>query len=196
MGGSAAATVCAGCAGGQRSIAHAYPHPSVPPPDGTHYVADEAITTRLTLPELHSGNTTKMKFDVGDPERQAASTTGYVYRLTQVNFSYTVTADDIDTDGIGIPTNAIVASGSSWLTAGSAFINLNNSALTNQSAHKVIGSPAYLSATNLATLTEANLNGATFSSGVTALSFVLVTTIPNVSISRPMQNCPWPVLTL
>ena len=79
------------------------------PANGTHQVAGEAITTRLTIPELHGGNTgaARMKLDVGGRERQAAGTTSYVHRLTQVNFSCTVTADGIDTDGIGIPANAI-----------------------------------------------------------------------------------------
>ena len=46
------------------------------PAKGTHYVAGEAGTTRLTIPEPQSGNTAtaKMKIDVGGTERQAAST--------------------------------------------------------------------------------------------------------------------------
>ena len=101
-------------------------------------------------------------------------------------------ADDVDTDGIGIPANAIVVSGQPWRTAGARFINLNNAALSSQAAHKVIGSTAYISATNPSPLTEASLNGATvtvaldgltYTSGVTDSDFLLATTVQNLSIA-------------
>ena len=165
------------------------------PANGTHYVAGEAITTRLDLPaHLHSGNpaTSQMKLDIGARQRRAASTTPYSFALAGVNYSYTVVADDVDTDGIAIPANAIVVSGQPWRTAGSRFINLNNAALSSQSAHKVIGSTAYISATNPSPLTEASLNGATvtvaldgltYASGVTDSDFLLATTVQNLSIA-------------
>ena len=165
------------------------------PANGTHYVAGEAITTRLDLPaHLHSGNpaTSQMKLDIGPRQRRAASTTPYSFALAGVNYSYTVVADDVDTDGIGIAANAIVVSGQPWRTAGSAFINLNNAALSSQAAHKVIGSTAYISATNPSPLTEASLNGATvtiafdgltYASGVTDSDFLLATTVQNLSIA-------------
>ena len=165
------------------------------PANGTHYVAGEAITTRLDLPaHLHSGNpaTSRMKLDIGPRQRRATSTTPYSFALAGVNYSYTVVADDVDTDGIGIPANAIVVSGQPWRTAGSAFINLNNAALSSQAAHKVIGSTAYISATNPSPLTEATLNGATvtialdgltYASGVTDSDFLLATTVQNLSIA-------------
>ena len=165
------------------------------PANGTHYVAGEAITTRLDLPaHLHSGNpaTSQMKLDIGPRQRRAASTTSYSFALPGVNYSYTVVADDVDTDGIAIPANAIVVSGQPWRTAGSAFINLNNAALSSQAAHKVIGSTAYISATNPSPLTEASLNGATvtvaldgltYASGVTDSDFLLATTVQNLSIA-------------
>ena len=165
------------------------------PNNGTHYVAGEAITTRLDLPaHLHSGNpaASQMKLDIGARQRRAASTTPYSFALAGVNYSYTVVADDVDTDGIGIPANAIVVSGQPWRTAGSAFINLNNAALSSQAAHKVIGSTAYISATNPSPLTEASLNGATvtvaldgltYASGVTDSDFLLATTVQNLSIA-------------
>ena len=165
------------------------------PANGTHYVAGEAITTRLDLPaHLHSGNPllSTMKLDIGARQRQAAGTTPYSFALPGMNYSYTVVADDVDTDGIGIPANAIVVSGQPWRTAGSQFINLNNAALSSQAAHKVIGSTAYISATNPSPLTEASLNGATvtvaldgltYASGVTDSDFLLATTVQNLSIA-------------
>ena len=165
------------------------------PNNGTHYVAGEAITTRLDLPaHLHSGNTatSQMKLDIGARQRRAASTTPYSFALPGVDYSYTVVADDVDTDGIGIPANAIVVSGQPWRTAGAQFINLNNAALSSQAAHKVIGSTAYISATNPSPLNEETLNGATvtvaldgltYASGVTDSDFLLATTVQNLSIA-------------
>ena len=119
------------------------------PANGTHYVAGEAITTRLTIPSLNSGDVqnARMKLNIGGVERQAASTTGYAFRLTQVNFSYTVVAADLDTDGISIPANSIVGAGI-WRTGGLTAINRSHGALGNQSSHRVFGSPVYISATS------------------------------------------------
>ena len=83
----------------------------------------------------------------------------------------------------------------SWAKVGGGFLNHSHRALSNQSAHRVYGTPAYLSATNPASLTEATLNGATvtvsfggltFASGVSASSFALVTspTIAGLSIAN------------
>ena len=84
-----------------------------------------------------------------------------------------------------------------WITDGDRTIDLlNNSALPNQSAHRVFGgSGAYVSATNPVALTESALNGGTVTvslvgltcaSGVSASSFALVTSaaIAGLSISN------------
>ena len=51
------------------------------PANGIHYVAGEAITTRLTMPQIASGNVAgaRMKLDIGGVERQATSTSTYAY---------------------------------------------------------------------------------------------------------------------
>ena len=72
-----------------------------------------------------------MKLDIGARQRQATGTTPYSFALPGMNYSYTVVADDVDTDGIAIPANAIVVSGQPWRTAGAQFINLNNAVLSN-----------------------------------------------------------------
>ena len=149
------------------------------------------------MPQIASGNVAgaRMKLNVGGVERRATSTSSYAYRLTQVNFTYTVVAADVDADGISLPANPIIISGASWAKVAGGSVNFNHSALSDQSAHRVYGAPAYLSATNPSSLTEANLNGATvtvslggltFASGVSASSFQLVTSpaISGLSISN------------
>ena len=168
------------------------------PPNGTHYVAGDAITTRITFsPGLESGgvHTAEMKLDIGGTERRASSTSTWVRGLTSVNFSYTVTADDFDTDGVSIPANAIDTMGSTWraLVQGvQVNINLNNAAVGAQAGQQVIGSTASISSTSPALLHEDNLNTATvtvaltgtaFASGVSASSFELETTITGVAIN-------------
>ena len=56
------------------------------------------------MPQIASGNvaSARMKLNVGGVERRATSTSTYAYRLTQVNFTYTVAAD-VDADGISLP---------------------------------------------------------------------------------------------
>ena len=164
------------------------------PANGAYYAAGEAITTRIALPgAMHGGNPAiaEMKLDVGGVERRASSTTSLVAGIVHVNFSYTVVAADADPNGISIPANAIDTMGETWLSVGSVVIPLNNAALGDQSAHRVIGVAARISSTSPATLNEANLNGATlavaldgvtFESGVTTASFELVTTITGVTI--------------
>ena len=166
------------------------------PANGTHYVAGEAITTRIAgLSPLGAANLSiaQMKLDVGGVERRAGATTTFSNGITQVDFSYTVTADDFDTDGVSIPANAVDRMGANWLISLSPLTYLipNNAALPAQSAHKVIGSAASISSTTPAVLTEGNLNnatiavaldGVTFESGVTTASFELVTTITGVTI--------------
>ena len=142
---------------------------------------------------MHGGNPAiaEMKLDVGGVERRASSTTSLVTGIVHVNFSYTVVAADVDANGISIPANAIDTMGETWLSVGSVVIPLNNAALGDQSAHRVIGVAARISSTSPAALTEANLDGATiavaldgvtFESGVTTASFELVTTITGVTI--------------
>ena len=73
-----------------------------------------------------------MKLNIGDTTREAASTSSYVFCMTQVNFSYTVTSADVDPDGISIPANSIVGI-NIWAIDGFRAIDLDNSALPNQS---------------------------------------------------------------
>ena len=124
------------------------------------------------MPQIASGNVagTRMKLNVGGVERRATSTSSYAYRLTQVNF-YTVVAADVDADGISIPANSIIISGASWAKVGGGFLNHSHSALSSQSAHRVYGAPAYISATNPASLTETTLNGATVTVSLGGLTF-------------------------
>ena len=164
------------------------------PANGAYYAAGEAITTRIALTgAMHGGNPAiaEMKLDVGGVERRASSTTSLVAGIVHVNFSYTVVAADVDANGISIPANAIDTMGETWLSVGSVVIPLNNAALGDQSAHRVIGVAARISSTSPAALTEANLDaatiavaldGVTFESGVTTASFELVTTITGVTI--------------
>ena len=168
------------------------------PPNGTHYVAGDAITSRIAFsPGLESGSvhTAEMKLDIGGTERRASSTSTWVRGLRSVNFSYTVTADDFDTDGVSIPANAIDTMGSTWraLVQGvQVNINLNNAAVGAQASQQVIGSAASISSTSPAILHENNLDTATvtvaltdvtFGSGVTASSFELVTTMTGVTVN-------------
>ena len=112
------------------------------PASGSTYGAGETITTRLSgLAAFAGGNPAiaTMTLDVGGVERQASSTTSFSNGLTSVNFSYTVTVDDRDTDGIAIPANSVDAGGSIWVTLGSVPITANHAALSNQAGHRVDG---------------------------------------------------------
>ena len=166
------------------------------PANGTHYVVGEAIVTRLDLPaHLFAGNplASTMKLDIGGVERLATGITPYSFALAGADYTYTVAAGDVDVDGISIPANAIATNGGPWRTSGAAIINLNNAALPNQAAHKVIARAAYISATSPSPLVEASLNGATvtvaldgvsFLNSATTSSFMPVTTVPNVTITN------------
>ena len=176
------------------------------PANGTHYVAGEAITTRIsrlggigvrsTSPNIFSTST--MALDIGGVTRQASVTSilrsnRNLLGFKDVDFSYTVVAADLDADGISIPQNAI--SGTNWLSFVNSLgvtLSRDHAALPAQSAHRVIGYTASISSTSPAVLTEGNLNnatvavalvGATFGSGVTASSFELVTTMTGVTIA-------------
>ena len=109
------------------------------PASGSTYGAGETITTRLSgLAAFAGGNPAiaTMRLDVGGVERQASSTTSFSNGLTSVNFSYTVTVDDRDTDGITIPANSVDTGGSIWIALGSVPINRNHAALSNQAGHR------------------------------------------------------------
>ena len=167
------------------------------PANGTHYVAGESITTRIsglgrwgvvtTQPNVFSAS--RMALDIGGTTRQASVTTTFdpVAYHHEVDFSYTVVAADLDADGISIPENSI--SGTSWRTGTNADV-LDRDHAALQSEQQVIGPAASITSTTPATLTEANLNGATvaltvnvgFGSGVTTASFELVTTLTGVTI--------------
>ncbi len=168
------------------------------PANGTHYVAGEAIVVRLGglsggVANVHGGafNDGRMSLNIGGVTRQAGTVlTISNHTQTFVDFTYTVTADDFDTDGVSIPANSI--SGPTWTDIGSNAINRNHAALPAQPAHKVIGSAASISSTSPAILHENNLNaatvtvaltGVTFGSGVTASSFELVTTMTGVTVN-------------
>ncbi len=138
-----------------------------------------------------------MRITVGSTERRARSTSSYVFRMTQVNFAYTVTAADFDADGIAIPANSIV--GGAWFRVSQAGVGLtaanrNHAALANQAAHKVHSNrSASISATSPASLTEATLHtatvsvaltGDTFAAGVLASHFEPVGAIPGLTVSQ------------
>ena len=168
------------------------------PTNGTHYVAGDAIRARVTISAgiiSVSGGTfaeARMSLDVGGTTRMArpveaiSNPVGQLY----VDFTYTVVADDFDTDGVSIPATAV--SGPTWGASGGGLIDRNNAALPAQADHKVIGSAASISSTSPALLNEHNINtadinvaltGVTFGSGVAASSFELVTTITGITVS-------------
>ena len=115
------------------------------PANGAHYVAGEAITTRLSglasIQGVGSGSfaSSTMAINIGGATRQASVTTSCC-SITTVDFSYTVLADDYDADGVAIPANSI--SGPVWTGMGGATVSRNHAALTNQGAHQVAGSAA------------------------------------------------------
>ena len=182
------------------------------PANGTHYVAGEKITTRLSgvtsvgslesvsVPDCRERHPTNndiwswrcnwMRIDIGGATREAWTLTNPI-GATTMNYEYVVQAADFDSDGISVPANSIV--GKRWRThALGAFISRNHAALPDQATQKVIGSAASISSTTPAALDGTNLHGATvtvalsdvtFESGVTATSFELVTTLAGVSIS-------------
>ena len=168
------------------------------PANGTHYVAGDAITARVTISAgiiSVSGGTfaqARMSLDIGGATRQASPVEAISNPVGQlyVDFTYTVTVDDFDTDGVSIPANAV--SGPTWGASGGGLIDRNNAALPAQADHKVIGSAASISSTSPALLNEHNINtadinvaltGVTFGSGVAASSFELVTTITGITVS-------------
>ena len=170
------------------------------PANGAHYVTGDVITTRISgLQQIAGGaiTTAQMRITVGSTERRARSTSSYVFRMTQVNFAYTVTAADFDADGIAIPANSIV--GGAWFRVSQAGVGLtaanrNHAALANQAAHKVHSNrSASISATSPASLTEATLHtatvsvaltGDTFAAGVLASHFEPVGAIPGLTVSQ------------
>ena len=164
----------------------------------SHYVAGNTIRARVTISAgiiSVSGGTfaeARMSLDIGGVTRQArpvetiSNPVGQLY----VDFAYTVTADDFDTNGVSIPANAV--SGPTWGDQGGNLIDRNNAALPAQLHHQVVGSAASISSTSPALLNENNLNtatvdvtltGVTFGTGVAASSFELVTTMTGVTIN-------------
>ena len=160
------------------------------PANGDTYLAGETITTRMTIPRLAGGTITdaRMKLEIGSVERLAATTSTYMALLTAVDFAYTVTIDDTDTDGITIKANSIT--GSNWLAINPIRnIGRNHAALRNQANHKVDGSRFAAGATGV---TGVALNtpvlGGTFERGevievtVTFNAAVDVTGTPRVGL--------------
>ena len=155
------------------------------PANGTHYVLGEEIRTRITHGQVFgvaggAWNTIFMRINIGGTVRQASIREGYRVRATVHTFRYTVTRDDVDTDGITIPANSI--GGPSWRSFGFGTVNRNHGALNNQAAHKVIGSEARVTSSNPGWLTWPTLNtatltvtltGSTFGSSVAASNFTI-----------------------
>ena len=155
------------------------------PANGTHYVLGEEIRTRITHGQVFgvaggAWNTIYMRINIGGTVRQASIREGYRVRATVHTFRYTVTRDDVDTDGITIPANSI--GGPSWRSFGFGTVNRNHAALNNQAAHKVIGSEARVTSSNPGWLTFPTLNtatltvtltGSTFGSSVAASNFTI-----------------------
>ena len=176
------------------------------PANGEYYRAGEAITTRLIGVRgrnVHQGatgvgstaplpfNQSHMDIEIGGVTREAGipagiTTSSDLPNNQTVDFTYTVVAADLDTDGVSIPANSI--GGTGW-----GNICRDHAALPAQAAHKVQGMAASIGNTSPSPLDETNLDGAsvavalyggvTFESGVTASSFELVTTMTGVSIS-------------
>ena len=155
------------------------------PANGTHYVAGESITTRITgfatpnvthavnfstcrnypnepgrMPSLSSWRCNWMRIDIGGTLRTAWITNRPVYTST-VNYRWIVLGDDVDTDGISIPENSIF--GQPWRISGqAAYIDRNHAALPAQASQRVYGAAnASIASTTPAALSSANLNGAT-----------------------------------
>ena len=164
----------------------------------SHYVAGNTIRARVTISAgiiSVSGGTfseARMSLNIGGVTRQARPVEAITNPVGQlyVDFAYTVTADDFDTDGVSIPANAV--SGPTWGDSGGNLIDRNNAALPAQLHHQVVGSAASISSTTPALLNENNLDtatvavalsGVTFGSGVAASSFELVTTMTGVTIN-------------
>ena len=155
------------------------------PANGTHYVLGEEIRTRISHGQVFgvaggAWNTIFMRINIGGTVRQAYIREGYRVRATVHTFRYTVTRDDVDTDGITIPANSI--GGPSWRSFGFGTVNRNHGALNNQAAHKVIGSEARITSSNPGWLTWPTLNtatltvtltGSTFGSSVAASNFTI-----------------------
>ena len=153
------------------------------PSNGAHYVRGEAITVRVSnfgsLQGVGPGGfpNNRMSLNVGGTTRQATVTSTFSLNLTVVDFSYTVTRNDIDTDGVAIPANSI--SGPVWNSGGSR----NHTALTDQSDHKVIGSAAAVSSSNPSWLAAANLNGATLGLSLTGTTWGSSVAASNFSVT-------------
>ena len=160
------------------------------PANGTHYVTGEAITTRIVVTLNIQGGSVQnaeMKLDIGGVERRASSTSTFSSGMTTVNFSYTVVADDSDTDGIGIPANAIDTMGSSWtgvLNFMVTNVGLNNAALSDQIAHQVI-TPPIVSSVAVASPAAASTfeRGENIDVAVTFNEAVVVSGAPQVEIN-------------
>ena len=157
------------------------------PANGTHYVLGEAITTRIAnLSPGISGvggapfTTSTMSINIGGTTRNASVTSGCCGGITTADFSYTVTRDDIDTDGISIPANSI--GGPIWRTMLLGTVDRSHTALTNQAGHAVIGSTAAVSSIP-AGLNSGNLNGATIEVSLTGSTFVAGVAAANFSIT-------------
>ena len=164
------------------------------PPNGTHYVTGNTITTRISgLPANLTADTANstpavtgpgcnngrgwrcnwMRIDIGGTIRQARISAN-PYRQTSINYSYTVVAADNDVDGISIPANSIT--GRNWRRGlNSIFdpvIDRSHAALGAQFDQKVVtGTAALISATSPAALTEDNLDGATVTVTLAGVTF-------------------------
>ncbi len=165
------------------------------PANGTHYVVGENITTRIrglaAIASATSFPTLEMKINIGGSEQNAGVTSAFSQGMTQIDFSYEVTRNDFDTNGVSIPADSLV--NANFQTSASQPVDTSHSALADQSRQKVVGSAVLISATSPASLAETNLNnatlslsltGTTFASGVDASSFELVSAIPDLSISQ------------
>ena len=154
------------------------------PANGTHYVAGEYITTRITgisptPTHLHSGTVSDcqsrtrepgrtpstaswrcnwMAIDIGGTIREAVITTRPQNTAT-IDYLWVVRGDDVDADGISIPANSI--RGQPWRINGPNHVNRNHVALPAQAGQQVYGPHASIASTTPTALSSANLNGAT-----------------------------------
>ena len=155
--GLAVALLAAGPAFAQASITST-------PASGDTYGVGETITTRLNHGQIFgvaggSFTTIYMNITVGANTRRAYINHGYMTRAMSSHFSYTVQEGDVDANGISIPQDAV--NGPSFRSFGFGTVSRDNSAVTDQSGHKVDGSVAKITSSNRAWLTWGNLDGAT-----------------------------------
>ena len=111
---------------------------STPGGSNNHYISGNTITVQATFSEAVTINTTSgtptIPLTIGSNTRNASTTAG---TGTTHNFSYTVVANDLDTDGISIEGNSLNLNGGTMTDAAANTATINHTALPTQAGHKV-----------------------------------------------------------